>query len=100
MAHSKFNRRKFAKRMIMGTMAIPIGTATAALSRAEEPKGDVAKSEKPVERPEFPRPISSDESFLAIVMLRYPDERLDEKTLTSIRIEIARNCERSRQLGS
>ena len=85
----------------MGTMAIPIGAATAATSRAAEPnESGPAKADKPPENPDSPRPISEGDLLLGTIMLRYPDERLDEKALRSIRIEIARNLERSRQLGS
>ena len=85
----------------MGGMAIPIGTATAAASRAEEPnEGSPAKSNKPPENPNSPRPISEGDLLLGTIVRRYPNDHLDANVLTSIRIEIARNCERSRQLAS
>ncbi len=101
MANSRFNRRNFAKRMILGAAAIPIGTAAAAASRADEPtEAEPAKADKPPENRDSARPISEGDLLLAIVMRRYTSEHLDAATLRSIRIEIARNFERSRQLDS
>jgi len=94
------NRREFAKRVAVASSAVPLaaglGESTAAAAELPDDDTKPAKAEKP----EAPKPKSQAELLAEVIRQRYPDERLDEKTLARIRGDVASDLRRSRALSA
>lgn len=95
-----FNRREFAKALVLGAATVPVAQPSRSAAAGDRPQQKPVQAERPEASKQEKPEASEADLVLAVVKHHYPDERLDEKVLDAIRGDIQGDLARSRVLSS
>ena len=98
MSTESVNRRDFAKRVAVGA-TLPLAATLETASVAADQKPQQAEKPQPEKKPSA-KPPSQADLLSEVVKQRYPDKRLDESVLSSIRNDLRSDIARSKVLSS